>query len=324
MKSRLYKIIKSLNLNGRDWAAMLLALLLAFSTWLIHKLSLQYTEYVSVQIAVKSNIHAHSDISENKAEVMAKCRTSGYNVLRSKLRSGETVQVEIDQAHMKQYYDDRYYITSDKLHEYADAIFGSNVDVELFVTDTLIFRFLKEDFKRVPIKPQSYFTFREQYVQREELQIEPDSVTIYGEPQRLQLIDYVPTEVIREYDIASNLNGMIGLTGFSGVRMSDDEVHYSMNVSRYVEMTVEAPVKVRNLPPGKNLLVYPSTVNVTLMCEFPVRADIHKKMTYYVDYRKYETSLSGKCVVEVSNQPLDVIGYKVNPFAVNCVEEILK
>lgn len=317
------RLQKSLNFNGRDWVAMLLALLLAFSTWFIHRLSLQYTEYLTVKVSINSDIYGRFNVSEDYAEVMARCRTSGYNVLKNRLRRDNVVEVQVDPSLVRQYYDDTYYITSDKLYEYAQDVFGEKVNVEMFVTDTLFFRFPEENHKRVPVVPMTSLTFKDQYVKRGDLVVSPDSVTLYGQPQRLDDIEFISTELIKETEVSTSLNGVVRLKEVSGVRMPQSEVRYSLRVVRFVEIIIDAPVTAVNVPEGKNLIVYPSTVKVALKCELPYDPDAYEDMIYYIDYNDFESSISGKCVVKADNQPLDVIDYEVTPFAVNCVEETL-
>ena len=78
MREILHKILKTLNINGRDWVVLLLALLLAFSIWMIHNLSLRYNDYMSVPVIARCNIPGHADVSSGKTEVTARCRTTGY------------------------------------------------------------------------------------------------------------------------------------------------------------------------------------------------------------------------------------------------------
>ena len=81
MRDLLHKLLKSLNFSRRDWAILLLALLLAFSVWLIHNLSLRYSDYLSVPVVAKCNIDGHAAESSDKSDIAARCRATGYNIL---------------------------------------------------------------------------------------------------------------------------------------------------------------------------------------------------------------------------------------------------
>ena len=49
-KDRLHKLFGRLHVDGRDISVFLMSLLLAFSIWLIHNLSLNYSDTVSVPV----------------------------------------------------------------------------------------------------------------------------------------------------------------------------------------------------------------------------------------------------------------------------------
>ena len=61
MRDILHKLLKALKFNRRDWAVFLLALLLAFSIWLIHNLSLRYNDYLKVAVTAVCNIDGWPD-----------------------------------------------------------------------------------------------------------------------------------------------------------------------------------------------------------------------------------------------------------------------
>ena len=88
MKNLIHRILKTLNISGRDWVVLLLALLLAFSIWVIHNLSLKYNNYMSVPVVAKCSIPGHSSVSADKADVTARCRATGYKVIKSHLLKG--------------------------------------------------------------------------------------------------------------------------------------------------------------------------------------------------------------------------------------------
>ena len=53
--------------RGRDLAGLLFSLLLAFSIWLIHNLSLNYTQVIAVPVTARSNIEGHQELSSTFA-----------------------------------------------------------------------------------------------------------------------------------------------------------------------------------------------------------------------------------------------------------------
>lgn len=320
MKDFFHKISKLMNISGRDWTVFLLALLLAFSIWLIHNLSLRYTEFMQASVEATSNIEGHFNRSSNRCDVVARCQTTGYNIVRSGLFSGKRkVSVAFDPASLHHKSGETYYITSSELKESAHLIFGDNVQIEYFITDTLFFRFPYENHKRVPVNPVHVLTFRPQYTAVSPLEIVPDSVTIYGEPNHIDDITRINTEAIKIGDISSGIHGVARLEKIKGVRMSETEVRYSMPATRFVEIPVTVGIQARNVPPGKSLMIYPSIATVTLRCSFPVSSDFPEGVRVYVDYNDFISSIGGRCMGRMSGLPQGVINYSISPRFFECV-----
>ena len=320
MRDIFHKILKLMNISGRDWTVFLLALLLAFSIWLIHNLSLRYTDFMQASVEATSNIEGHYFRSSNRSDVIARCQTTGYNIVRNGMFSGKRkVTVAFDAASLHHKSGETYYITSSELKESAHLIFGDNVQIEYFITDTLFFRFPYENHKRVPVNPVHVLAFKPQYTAVSPLEIEPDSVTIYGEPSHIDDITRINTDAIKVGDISTSIHGVAKLERIKGIRLSETEVHYSMPATRYVEIPVTVSVQPRNVPPGKSLMVYPSVATVTLRCAFPVASDFSEGVRAFVDYNEFVSSIGGRCLGRISSLPSGVINYSISPKVFECV-----
>ena len=142
MKRIIGKILQLIDFNGRDWTVFLLSLLLAFSIWLIHNLSLRYSEFIQVPVRVQCELEGHADLSSNVGDIVARCQTSGYNVLRADRQlKGKPMVLKVDPSVLHNRDGETFYLTSDGLQEYAHLIFGENVTIEYFLSDTVFFRF---------------------------------------------------------------------------------------------------------------------------------------------------------------------------------------
>ena len=301
---------------------MLLALLLAFSTWLIHNLSLRYNEYLKVSVTAVCNIDGHSNVSENRCEVMARCRTTGYQIIKHSFRP-RTIEakVQFNPSAMKPASDDTFYITSSDLQEYSHLIYGDKVSVEYFVSDTLFFKFPQQDSRRVPVYLVHSLSFRPQYINASEFTCVPDTITIYGDKYKIDKIDRVYTTPIRKTDLYENIQGLAPIEKIRGVRYSDSEVRYSMDVTRYVEIKNTYQIQTVNVPADKKLLVYPSTVEAIFKCEYPLADNAMENIAFVVDYEQFISSLNGKCTLKPVNIGDSVLSYQIDPVAVDCVLE---
>ena len=323
----LRRLVLKLGINGRDVAVFLLSLLLAFTIWISHNLSLQYSSVVSVPVIALSNIEGHQAESSNTSPIVARCRTTGYRLLR-KNRMSRRGQLRVyfspDDLHHDT--DDIYYITGNELSGYFSEIFGDNVQLESFVSSSVQFRFPEENHKTVPVQLVSVVSFKPQYMAPGPIRIVPDSVIVYGEPLHLQNIDRVVTETVTLQNLSSGAHGMARLEvpRGAGVRLSDSEVSYALDVTRYVEIRREVKVGTRNVPAGRDLTVYPSVVDVVFRCIFPLASDPTEGISFYVDYNDFASSINGRCVPRDSGLPSTVIDYSVNPKVLECIESLRK
>lgn len=319
MKDLINRILKALNISGRDWAVLLLALLLAFSIWIIHNLSLKYNDYLTMPVAAKCSIDGHAALASNTCDVVARGRATGYKVLKFNAPGRrKPVTVEFSPSVMKHKEGDLYYVTSDALQEYTHLIYGSGVSIEYFVSDTLFYRFPVVNSKKVPVVPVSSLTYDSQYMSDGQMEISPDSVYVYGEPHRLETISQVYTRPIRYSDLNSNVSGFVELEKVRGVSFSENQVRYGINVVRFVEMTSVVPVRCINVPADKILMVYPSSVNVSLKCVYPLPAKFENQPAVYVDYNDFLKSVSGKCPVRMVDMGSGIIDVDIDPVYAEC------
>ena len=324
LKEPLHKLLRTSGINGRDLAVFLLSLLLAFSIWISHNLSLQYSSVVSVPVIALSNIEGHQAESSNTSPVVARCRTTGYRLLRKNRMSRRgQLRVYFSPDDLHQEGEDLYYITSNELSGYFSEIFGDNVQLESFVSSRVQFRFPDENHKTVPVQAVSVVGFKPQYMALGGMKIVPDSVVVYGEPLHLQNIDRVVTETITLQNLSSGAHGMARLEApKGGIRLSVSEVSYALDVTRYVELHREVKVGTRNVPAGRDLTVYPSVVDVVFRCVFPLAYDPTEGISFYVDYNDFASSTNGRCVPRDSGLPSSVIDYSVEPQVLECIENI--
>ena len=324
MRNLFHKILSALNFKGRDWVVFLLALLLAFSIWLIHNLSLRYNDYISVSVIAECNIPGHAAVSSNKCEVTARCRATGYKRIRAHLGRHRSHNVTFQTAEMTHYEDDLFYVTSSELKGYSHLMFGPGISVEYFLSDTLFFRFPYENARKVPVVPISLIAFEDQYMADGELSVEPDSILVYGKPYQLERVNEVFTRPISYNGLSEDVRGVIGLEKIKDVRFSVDEVRYSLNVKRFVEIDINLPVRVRNVPHDKILRVYPSDARVRVRCNFPLTEDPLRGLKLEADYEDYANSLSGKCRLRLSGVSRGVISHTIEPGYVSGVLEDIR
>lgn len=304
----------------KRWTQFLLCLLLAASIWLIQNLSQRYTGAVTVSVLAESSLKGRAQKAAEPVTLNARCTATGFRLIRIR-RSNKDVPVVInpeDLSHSAS--DDRFVITAADLAKYASDIFGEGVDLVNFLNQSYSFTFRRENNRTVPVKPVLNASYKSQYMAAGPMRIQPDSVVVYGSESQLETIDAVLTRPISLSDLSKNVSGVASLVSPMGLRISETEATWSLDVVRFVELRSEVGISVRGAPAGVTLSVYPAVVEAVFCCRFPSKGNPADICEFYVDYSEYTGSISGNCLVHCANLPAGVISWSVSPEVVDCME----
>lgn len=310
---------KKSGFTGRDYLMMGISVLLAFSVWLIHNLSLRYSSLIKCPVAVISELDGYARESENASFLAARCDMTGYDIIRHmRIKEQHPLKIHVKPTNLHKGRGDVHYMCQEDFTTYFHDIFGNDAKLEYFMTDTLFFRFKQTDYKKVPVKANASLDFKPQYVALSELKIVPDSILVYGDVDKISTVETVATEFIRLTGLDGEVYGEVKIKPVKGLRFSRDKVEYSLAVARYVSVSVTLPVTVVNVPAGLAVQAVPDVATLTCKCFFPGN-DSLEGMRVTVDYEEYTSSLNGKCKARVENAPAWVISSSLDPLVFECV-----
>ena len=306
---------------GREWIVFVMSILLAGFVWFASNLSQEYSGTISVPVVAVSNIEGHARESSNIVVVSARCRTDGFRLVREQSRrERKVVKVRFESGDLRRTAPDTYSVIGGIKNNYVNQFFGEGAQVEAFITDSLRFVFPVENHKKVPVEVSQAVDCRSQYMPSGPFTVSPDSVTVYGEAARLEAIEKVTAPHLSLSDVHESQHGVLRLNALPGVRLSVEEVTYSLPVTRYVELRTTVPVEVRNAPAGRQLQVYPPQAEVVLRCAFPIARDPLPSFKLYVDWNDFSSSLTGRCAPRIQRLPSGVLEYQVTPEVFDCIE----
>lgn len=283
-------------------------------------MSREYTGVVNVSVLASSSLKGRAAKASESVSIDARCSATGFRLLRLK-HTKRDVSISI---HPEDFVyspsDDRFVISATELTKYSADIFGDGVQLVTFLSQGYSFQFRRENNRTVPVSAVWNGTFKPQYMASGPIRIQPDSVTVYGDESLLETIDAVFTRPLNYNDISKSAGGVAALVPIPGVRLSEREVTWSLDVVRYVELRSQVSVIARNVPDGLSFSVFPSTVEAVFRCRFPAKGDPADLCEFYVDYAEFSRSLSGNCVVHCDNVPPYVIDCDIRPAVVECME----
>lgn len=296
----------------------MLCLLLSASIWLIHNLSQEYAGVVSMSVVARSSIRGRSSESREPVTVSARCSATGFRLLKLK-HDGRDVRVDIHAEDLVYSGGDSYVVQASEMAKYASDIFGEGIGLLTFLNQSYTFSFAPENYKTVPVKAVLSASFKPQYMPASPVELHPDSVTVYGTEAQLASVDAVMTRAVYLGELSKSASGAVRLIPVPGLRMSDSEVAWSLDVSRFVELRSDVQVNLRNVPSGVAFSAYPSTAEVVFRCQFPLRSNPAEVCEFYIDYEEFNKSLSGRCVLHCDNLPPYVIDWTSEPEVFDCI-----
>lgn len=296
-----------------------MCLLFSAGIWLVGNLTQKYSAVVNVPVSVSSNIEGRASQSIAEVSISGRVTASGFRLVA--LRNSKPVPVFIKSSDFIQEDKEQFRVPATNLNRYTEQIFGKGVNTETLITDGITVRFLPESYRKVPVKGVLNLSYKPQYKATGPVVFSPDSLIVYGEPSKLEHIDAVLTRPIAMNEIKRSVHGIVKVDSPSGIRVSENEVSYNINVSRYVDISTEASISLRNVPSGLVLSIFPSKVQATFSCIFPLMEDPTEKAVFYIDYEEFAESLTGRCVIHCDNLPEGVMGYKLEPQICDCFLE---
>lgn len=165
-------------------------------------------------------------------------------------------------------------------------------------------------------------------------ELSPAQVTIYAAPEILENITTIATKPREFNGCNETLVYNVDFAAPPGVKVVPEKGQFTIVADRYVEKTVQVPVRAINCPPNTTLRTFPSKVDVV----FQVGSTHYQSITaesfdIVIDYRKLHDILttpdasglpSGealKYILTLSNEPAGVRFARITPPEVECIIE---
>lgn len=228
--------------------------------WLIIKLSDTYT--VTIPFAIHYvDIPASQIVLDNGQEVNATITTTGFKLLNYYFSVHKNRKVDISLKDVK------YKKTEDKMYSYSSRFIvdkiaeymSSNANDIMLADDTQSFNMSRLASKRVKIVPATSFSFEKQYNYYGEPMSTPDSITIYGAVDDVNMTKEIRTKVITRKNVNQNVVTRAKIDLDQKLNADIDEVEVSVNVEKYTEAEVIVPITI---PDNMKMHLYPNKASV--------------------------------------------------------------
>lgn len=302
--------------RGRQLLLFLFCLFLAFIIWSIHKLSEEYTVYLNYKVSVASDLSARATEAHAEETLIVRGKSTGFYILQHRYSGEQSIvklNVERRLFRRSRSAEDGFYLLTSEIRDKIILYLGENVNIESFATDTLNFVFPGQTNKRVPVSPRAALSFAPQYMAAAPVKLSPDTVTIYGEKSLLASIDSVVTLPIKLDNLSSGSQGVATLKPYEGVRFSQNEVLYSVEVARYVERSTILAVEVTDTPLGFTTSVHPDVVTVYYREKIGTNPGMSDRMILFIPFEEIGKSVSGVLKPTLNTNEINILSYRTEP-----------
>lgn len=179
--------------------------------------------------------------------------------------------------------------------------------------------------KRLPVIYDGYIDLPTGYIIDGDLQLIPDSITLYGNKSTLDTLRYVHTVADTLTGITSDTTISIKLTELKNVRYSPSIVKLYAPVDDFMPKTVEVPITCIDLPSNLVIKFFPSTVKIDFQIGSKRYKDISlNDFSVIVDYNDIKQNTEDSSIqIRILESPDYIRSMTLSPSEVEYVVEEL-
>jgi len=303
-------------LERKRLSVFLTSFLMAIFAWLFFALSNRYPYKLDVKVNyIDPPVHkAYHPLHDDT--VTLSIEGSGWQLLFSRLRSHEVLNVSLKELEYKS-----YIALSNQINELNHQIESGQKIIRLY-PDTLFFDFSSRITKKVPVKLRYQLSFKKSFAISGPVKIYPDSVMITGAAEYIRKIKFWPTETLIYSDVNSSITTKVPLKAPGNtLDIMTKQVKVDFPVDEFTEKVVEVPVTLINNK-SKEVMFLPEKVRVTVLTALSSYSTIEKdSFKANVDFNGWLKYKYAQLPVSFTKLPAYTKLIKVEPQVVDFVIE---
>lgn len=190
-----------------------------------------------------------------------------------------------------------------------------NLTVIDVLPDSVFFEFSPQFEKKVPVVADLELELEKQFMIRDQVLIDPDSITLKGPGVILDSIHEVSTDLLKFRKVRSTLKRNVALIRpHDQVRMSDKRVVVEIPIEQFTEKTVSVQVNPINLPDSLTMKLFPAQVQVTFKVVVSAFEEIEAgNFVIEADYQQVSHGTTQKISPQLSKTPALIENPRMSP-----------
>ena len=236
--------------------------LFSFLVWLSTKMSETHTASVEIQFDFSDETFEFHPINNEIQATDFIVSGTGFRLLSARLIT-PTVFLSMSDAQID---GDGIYFTQQDLISAVESQFRNVYRVNQLSLKRLDAPFIQSASKRVPVRLVQDLLPADGYAWSSELQIVPDSLTVFGLPSQVDTLTYALLDSPKNKIFNTSFDQKLALTTDlqSNFKWSQTKVYVTQNISRYTQVELRLPVEVIDSDEKVDVSLIPAFVLVNL------------------------------------------------------------
>lgn len=181
---------------------------------------------------------------------------------RIRMLKKENPHVELNLTNKLKYDNGSFNVPSDVLHHRVEDLLPGTTSLISIHPDHLDLDYYRQHHKTVPVVFRGQITPDDQYQIRQEPQLQPSRITIYGKEEDLAKVKQVETEPLNIDHLRDSLCQTVALVVPEQVRLEVEQVEVRCFGEQFTEKRFTLPIEVLGQPEGARLHLFPSSADV--------------------------------------------------------------
>ena len=282
-------------ISGSNRSVIAICFLMSLLFWFLIKFSKEYTYYVDYPIKL-INLPVDKYLKDEPlSDLKVKVNGYGFNFFKETFSNRK---LKVDVSKLQRNSSNTYFWpTQSEKSNMAIELNGFSI-MEIY-PDTLFLNFSNKTKKSVKVKVPLNLNFRENYEQYGSFKISPSTIDVFGPSHILDTLSFVNTNVLNQNDIFQNITSTLKIQLPDKLLSTKDfGVNVSQEVARFTQINRPIPIKLRNVPKGKELIIKPAEVELSYWIALQ---DVDKiNVTDFVIYCDYnEVAMTENAILNV-------------------------
>ncbi|MDE5652210.1 MAG: hypothetical protein K2I48_01925 [Muribaculaceae bacterium] len=269
----------------RKFLTYLVFVAIAALFWFILTLNDSMQDDIDVHLNVFNVPDTVTFITDPPKDIHVMVRDKGTNLWRTGIIGRATIDLNFREYGQ----DGVFYVSMGEMTAALKKTFGQTASIISTSADSLRLIYTTLPGRRIPVEVSADLSAAVGKIISGRAVATPSAVTVYSTRETLDTITRVITERLTVKDLEESKSFTVRIKKIPGVRIEPEEVKVSVTVEPLVRKQVSVNIMIDNVPPGEDLLLFPSKTEVEYylpMSKFNQDDDL---IEVHVDYRDLES-----------------------------------